>query len=565
MQNSAPHPPTAAQWEAVLAFRDLPILSETRDALRRELKNPQVSFESLVPIAESDPALCWHLLQSAVTQNPECREQIHGAYNCLSLLGMQELVQLVKQLPVIDKRSEDSSEVVYRQALYTAHMAGCLAAQWASAKGTPTSTAYWSAMLANSVLWPWLLLDKSSHKWLHLISEGDDITTASRKVFGHSPDNWKRLVRRHNLPEPVAGIFQRDTLPDRAHWRRLRRQDPRDSASDRKLVHQSQSASMLTLTAAGAAWHLHVNPEGERSQRWLALSSHAQGRQYPVLVSESRQVQLDEARLRMSPLASGIALLATPRPEAMPYAEWLPLPEHPTVPVSQAAVAEQPQARHQTQPERVPERETQRTQKPAPEHDQNTAASSAPAHHGNAYLSKLMGQLAESPASFGDWHYLMQGVLKGIHLGIGVAHAIVMLPNKDKTAIRTVYSENPDGLSALNQKPVALQTAPLLKQLMKQPAAVHVSAATRERYFKGMNADLTAALPSDVVMMSVHAGRSPIGVVVAANSDGTPITKEQYKRFRQLCTTTSQGLASLRQLSAQQNKATQKKPIRHTS
>jgi len=80
-----------------------------------------------------------------------------------------------------------------------------------------------------------------------------------------------------------------------------------------------------------------------------------------------------------------------------------------------------------------------------------------------------------------------------------------------------------------------------------------------------MNTDLAAALPSDVVMMSVHAGRSPIGVVVAANSDGTPITKEQYKRFRQLCTTTSQGLASLRQLSAQQNKATQKKPIRHTS
>ena len=58
MQNSALQTPSAAQWEAVLAFRDLPILKETRDALRVELKNPQVSFESLVPVAERDPALC---------------------------------------------------------------------------------------------------------------------------------------------------------------------------------------------------------------------------------------------------------------------------------------------------------------------------------------------------------------------------------------------------------------------------------------------------------------------------------------------------------------------------
>ena len=184
MQNSALQTPSAAQWEAVLAFRDLPILKETRDALRVELKNPQVSFESLVPVAERDPALCWHLLQKAVNHNPGCREQIHGVYNCLSLLGMQELIILVKKLPVIEDHPEDASQKVYRQALYTAHMAGCLAAQWASAKGTPTSTAYWSAMLANSILWPWLLLDQSSHNWFHYLSEGDDLSTASRKVFG---------------------------------------------------------------------------------------------------------------------------------------------------------------------------------------------------------------------------------------------------------------------------------------------------------------------------------------------------------------------------------------------
>ncbi len=439
MQNSALQTPSAAQWEAVLAFRDLPILKETRDALRVELKNPQVSFESLVPVAERDPALCWHLLQKAVSHNPGCREQIHGVYNCLSLLGMQELIILVKKLPVIEDHPEDASQKVYRQALYTAHMAGCLAAQWASAKGTPTSTAYWSAMLANSILWPWLLLDQSSHNWFHYLSEGDDLSTASRKVFGNSPENWKRLVRRHNLPDPVVDMFQRDKLPERKDWRRLRKQDPRDLDTGRQLIHKSQSASMLALTAANTAWHLHINPEGERSQRWLAMSSHAQGRRYPTLVSESRKVQLDEARLRKSALASGIALLTTPRPEALSYPKWTPLPE--VAPAYAATTSPNDTTAKVVQAEPDVRSEAEIDKVSAPE----TQSPTKPARHGSAYLSKLMGQLSESPASFGDWHYLMQGVLKGIHLGIGIDHAIVMLPGKNRSSLRTVYSENPDG------------------------------------------------------------------------------------------------------------------------
>ena len=561
MQNSALQTPSAAQWEAVLAFRDLPILKETRDALRVELKNPQVSFESLVPVAERDPALCWHLLQKAVSHNPGCREQIHGVYNCLSLLGMQELIILVKKLPVIEDHPEDASQKVYRQALYTAHMAGCLAAQWASAKGTPTSTAYWSAMLANSILWPWLLIDQSSHNWFHYLSEGDDLSTASRKVFGNSPENWKRLVRRHNLPDPVVDMFQRDKLPERKDWRRLRKQDPRDLDTGRQLIHKSQSASMLALTAANTAWHLHINPEGERSQRWLAMSSHAQGRRYPTLVSESRKVQLDEARLRKSALASGIALLTTPRPEALSYPKWTPLPE--VAPASAATTSPNDTTAKVVQAEPDVRSEAEIDKVSAPE----TQSPTKPAHHGSAYLSELMGQLSESPASFGDWHYLMQGVLKGIHLGIGIDHAIVMLPGKNRSSLRTVYSENPDGLTPLSSTSIPLQVAPLLRQLMKQSAAVHITPATCERYFKGMPPELTNALPQELLLMSVHAGRDPIGIVIAANSDNKEISKAQYQRFRQLCTTTSQGLASLRQLSAQKNKLATKahKGVRRTS
>ena len=578
MQHPAPQTPSAAQWEAVLTFRELPILAETRNALRHELRDPQVSFDTLVPIAERDPALCWHLLQAATTQNPDCREQLTGAYSCLSLLGMQELVRLVKQLPVIDRKADDKGSKLYRQALYTAHMAGCLAAQWASAKGQPTGMAHWSAMLAHSVLWPWLLLEESSHNWLYYLSEGDDIVTATEKVFGTEPRNWQRLVRRHNLPEPAAAIFAGTTLPDKNEWKKLRRHDPRDLDSGRRLIHTSQSPSMLALTAAGAAWHLHMNPEGKHSRRWLELSSHAQGRQLNSLIGECRTVQVREATLRQSALASGIGLLASPEPVSISYPKWRPAPVKVAQTETEKAQSEQVKP-ERLEPERLepeqqtpeptnqelpvqnlskqaePEQTEQKQSRPepaeAPEPAEKTATAANTVNHGRAYLNKLMNQLNDSPNSFGDWHYLMQGVLKGVRFGIGVDHACVLLPDKQRKSMRMVYGEQTEGLGDLSVARIPLESAPLFRQLMKKRAAVLITPANREAYLKGMPTALANALPEQMMLMSITAGSSPIGIVIAAPPSGKILEESQYKRFRQLCTTTSQSLVSLRKLSVQ--------------
>ena len=227
------------------------------------------------------------------------------------------------------------------------------------------------------------------------------------------------------------------------------------------------------------------------------------------------------------------------------------LPERETVTATADTVSSDSVAPEAVTPETAaPAKNAQTEPRPTTQPELPQRVATEPVQHGSAYLKKLMGQLAESPASFGDWHYLMQGVLKGIQLGIGIDHSIVMLPGKNRSALRTVYAENPEGLAPFSTTSIPLQVAPLLRQLMKQQAAVHITPETCERYFKGMPAELANALPKEMMLMSVHAGRDPIGIVIAANSEAAPIPKEQYQRFRQLCNTTSQGLASLRQLSA---------------
>ena len=534
------NPPSAAQWEEVLTFRDLPIMAETREALRRALRDPQVSFDTLVPVTEADPALCWHLLQAAVNQNPDCREQLTGAYSCLSLLGMQELVKLVKQLPVV---TDDDGERArhYRQAIITAHMAGCLAAQWAAARGQVAASAYWAAMLTHSVIWPWLLVSDNSCNWLHRLSEGDDLMTASVRVFGDNRQNWLRLARRHHLPEAVLDVFKENILPDSQGWKTLRREDPRMLDEGRRLIHQSQTPAMLAVTAAGTAWQLHLAPEGRRCDRWLALTSHAQGRQVHQIVQECRIVQLDEARLRRSGTSSGLSLLASPEPAQQSYPEY----------ISPTEKAASPAPAADTGP--IAETKASATSNVTPLTPPRDNLPDAPVQQGNEYLKKLLDQLTTEPASFGDWHYLMRGVLRGITTGIGIQHACVLLPDKSRECLRVVYSENAEGIEPLTQTRFQLKAAPLLRQLMKQTAAVHLNKSNQATYLRGMHGSYVERLPDDLLLMSITAGTTPMGIVIATpGSDGRALTAAQYQAFKKLCSVTSKGLTSLRRLTVQQ-------------
>lgn len=523
-------------WQEVLNFRDLPILAETRDALRPKMKDTQVCFDSLTPIIEQDPALCWHLLQETVSRNPESKEQLNNARSCVSLLGMRNFVTLVKRLRVIDRQPKTYSEQVYRQALCTSHMAGCLAAQWAAARhaGSP-SNLKWVAMLAHSVLWPWLLTHQSSHNWLHFLSQGDDLMTASHKVFGINNQHWHLLARRHNLPDHLVQLYSHESTLSRREWRILRRQDPRDSSKNRALIHQCNSELVMAITAGNNAWQLHMAPEGKQARRWLDIASHMQGVPTQKIHHENRKTQLHEAHIRNSGLASGLALLASPEPTHREY-EAYKIPE----------IA--PQQLDENPPLASDAPETKQREKVTP-----IATNEKPEQEGKskpkqdtAYLSKLMTQLKDEPDSFGDWNYLIQGVLKGICEGVGLQHACILLPNKDRSYLRAVYAENATAIPALTNSKFKTHAVPLFRHLMKQVSSARIQASNQEKYLKGLSEEVVKELSYNSVLMSVSAGGQPIGIIIAVQKPGSELSTQQYHHFKHLCSVTSKGLLSIK-------------------
>lgn len=147
-------PPAAGLWRKTGASQDFPILAETRLRIKKQLQHRRVSFDDLAPLVEQDAALCLHLQQHVARNRPNSLAQVSGAASCLALLGLESLVKLMKQLPVVAADTDEAHLQLYRRALLTAQLAGNLAADWASVlNNTTPHYARWSTLMSSAPLW----------------------------------------------------------------------------------------------------------------------------------------------------------------------------------------------------------------------------------------------------------------------------------------------------------------------------------------------------------------------------------------------------------------------------
>ena len=435
----------------------------------------------------------------------------------------------MKHLPVVEANTTDASEILYRRALLTAHFAGNLAAWWAQIKGNPSvSYARWSSMLASAPLWAWLRQQPQSVNWFYRLSQGDDLQRATAKVFGKDNKPWQLLARRLHLPHMAEEVFTNGHWPDAAQWQTLRRHDPRDLDNQRSLLHLCQQPAMLALMANQLAWHLHLAPESRLFQRWLTLVAHWLGKPSFMLMADLRELQLGTSRQQNSTHGTGLHLLLSPVATREPY-DWI-------APAEATQTIQSPARPKSSGVDFVP---MDTRPKPA-------AVVETTRHSDENYMGNLLKQL-QQPDSFGDWHYLMQGMLKGVTEGIGMPSACIALLNKEKTALKVFYSEGLNEQAPMRRFLVDLRKPSLFTKLLEKPASLLLTPENRGRFLNGLPTTVTQLLPQQTMMMSIDAGAAPIGLVMGFAAEGqTPLSNSEYITFKNLCQMTSQGLTTLR-------------------
>ncbi len=523
--------PTAQQWREIGSQQAFPILAESRNRIRKQLQNKRVNFEDLAHFVEMDPALCLHLQLAVAQHNLHSLEQVTGAASCLSLLGMEELVRLMKHLPVVEPDAQEHNKQLFRRALLTAHLAGSLAADWAPVQGAMTPHyARWSTMLASAPLWLWLLHYPQAQNWLHLLTKGDDLIPALRRVFGKAEKEWLHMARLLHLPAASIGMFDAHNWPSLKQWQTLRRYDPRDFTDQRALMHRCHHPAMLPIMANALAWHWHIAPDSHNSRRWQTLVSHWLGRSEFVLQPHLRELQIAVSQQQRSSEGTGLHLLIAPVMTTQVYPWVNPIgDEEPETAITSTAspmMSKEQVREEQSKPQQPPQ---ERRNDPF-------------------YMKKLLRQLQQEPDSFGDLHYLMRGMLKGVCAGLGMPSACIALLNRERTALKVFYTEGLSEQAPIRRFLIDLRTPTLFSKLMEKQSAVLLSPANRDRYLVHVPPAMATLLPEHCMMMSIDAGAQPIGLVMAfGGARQASLTQAEFIDFKNLCIVTCHGLTTLRQ------------------
>lgn len=543
------HQPNKDQWPGTknskqpIDLSGLPILASTRKAMRQQLRKTSLSFESLAALAERDPAVCLHMLTDIGKRNPASLEQISSASGCISLLGMQEVVKLVKALPVVDEYAKDSRYRHYVGSLHSAALAGTLAAKWSANKpGITEHQAQWSAMLASAPFWLWHINQvEALQTCLHKVSSGQELSAAISDSFGEDSNNhWRLLARSLHLPKACQSLWQKGNWPKPKEWALLRRHPLSQIDGHRELKHQCQHPEMLIFIANMVALHGRFGWLTSKSRRWISVASNFLNHKPREVYVEGRDACLSMANQHsmnsaVNALVSNKARCLIMPPaihciQRLPKAELMEMErDEPTNNTAESAPTQSP-----TKPQT----------KPSPATTDQPAMSS----ENQENLKRLMKQMSQTPESFGDWHYLMRSVLKGITENIGLKRSYIAIMSRNGSAVKVYYQEGLDELDPLCHCSISLQKPNIMKKLLEKPAGIMITEQNREKMLRGIAPAQQQVLPAEFMMMSLFANDRPLGIIFAdtgTSGDSLPIQPSQYMTFKTLALTTSKSLGAL--------------------
>lgn len=508
--------PNTNDWIHIKEFKNFPILSSTREAFQKLMHKTSLSFDSLAKIAEQDPAICLHMLLHIKTQSPDSLDKINTAAGCISLLGMENVVKLVKSLHVLDANPKSRSERNYMHSLHCAILAGRIASRWSQFKpGLNQHQAQWAAMLASAPLWPWQIQQvTASQNCLNDLGNGKGIVSSLESSFGDFTEarfsQWRILAQELALPDICQSLWQQDRWPNSEEWKILRKQPLSYVEDHRKLKIKCQQPEFLIFFANALATQYRIGAYRPKANRWLELSAHYLNKNSHQLHQEVLSLSIQLAH--QGRLTTIINSLLAPRNST--------IPSHPSYKCLPSEIG--------------PTEDTTGI----PEERQMDQAS----------IRALIKRLLTSPESFGDWHQLMQSVLRSIVEGVGLKHAYIMVQNKLGTSAKVYYHQGLSDTDPLCYWDISLEKHTVFKKLLEKPASLMITQNNREKMLRGVDPKHKIILPQQFMMMSLFSNDRPIGIVFAGIEDSNlnaSLQPTEYKAFKSLCLAASTSLGKL--------------------
>jgi len=550
-------PKGLAGWRQQLLQVSLPAQAKTGKLISQALQKPDCSLSDLEKIIGEDPVLSFQILSHANKMNPSKDNDVLSLSHGMSLMGMDKLRPILKNVKYIQFSPEKVAHNAFLQALNTSLHAASLAHNWAEKKIPGSGEAsYWISLRLSSVYW---YLSLASPKTYHAIEQ--------RVQLGES--------RSHAEKDIMGCTTQQLTQAMLPYWRLSE-----FTAQNLKQL-LSPSARMLGKLSH-CAWTETVAPEIPKAQglfmqtpgygailaHWLAMNASVswysqQTRRTIRMVSAYLHQPLEEVITalhidavkfsRAHPLPGVLAPATRLLHPPLPRRPALNVPGRPTAPVKKArpaAEARQAKARKDLSSDTRKKAELKPVRATPPEQKtKKDKTPPLPLNEVQTALFKLFYLQTVKQQQVFSIHQLMDGASQVLHFDLGLTRCILFMKSRSKKgAIKGVYAKGFTDNSPFATMELLADADHLLGKLLSKPSALWVQPDKAKKYAKEIPTPFWDALehPDEFMLATVSIRGVPSGILYADSRDGDKeLTPSSYGTFRSLSQAVNHGLGTL--------------------
>ncbi|MDH2432230.1 HDOD domain-containing protein [Pokkaliibacter sp. MBI-7] len=507
----------AEQWVEFLADKPLPIMAHSRQFLLHQLRRPDVALMELAPALQADPVLSLHLLRHANQLNNNQETDIRTLDHALSSLGLQRIREVLDNAPVLQMNNQSVAHRQYLYAVANSLHAAFQARDWAKQlRPTQIAQLYAAGMLYGFIHWSlWRFAPDAISQVHGLIHEQQlDPILAESNVLGCPAQAIAHgLALRWQLPEVLVNALDMENASDKrllSSLHRRARGDELNPDQERMLNHLVHAPWMLAKMANWVAHTAHFGWYGQGMDRLMPI------------IGDVLRLTREEASARCHRTAViAAAAYATPGIIA-PASRLIMAPD------------DQPIAY------RMPHQQGNRTVTARPQAQQRMLPGKL--FDERHYQDRLF-QLNNADKQLSSLGAIMQGLLEGMHDGIGLQRCAILMTSQDSKEIAGRLAAGDSGVEAFKHFRQSLHTASIFQRLCSQPGSLWVNDKNRDKVQSLLpEAFQSLCHPQEFFMMSIFLGKRPIAVVYADAGLHGDVRPMHYNAFRQLVQAANRGV-----------------------
>jgi len=557
----------AENWANKLIAKPLPTLSRASILVLKAIQQDNLSYLKLSEMINRDPVLAFTVTTSANQRMGENSEGCKTLEHAISMLGIEQLKQITKKIPVVSNTLEDIGHFYYTRIVSSSLLAAQIAQEMAEIKRPELShNIYWSTLFLGAPLWYlWRFAAPEMRLIRYAIRSNFKLPeVAEQEILGTTIEAISRqIVEKLKPSHLISEALNPNKLPSPREWVSLSQSF--DGTGTPKRVYDAHlnlklndPSFMITLSnlIAGHAAHDWYSSTVLRYQKIMAVWL---GVPIPEAIALTHRCAADMSRQHPFPgiMLPAAKLILPPRPKIKAEASS-----------SEKLAALKKQYDEQTSATEIPNQTLGDVELPkeSPLKPDNITVNLSkapmpknirpakieiqkePKTRGNKQIfDELIHIMLHQPENFTDLHELMNAATQGVAFGLGLNRSTVALVNGQKTRLKAYYTVGTRNNPQLGNFEIDLTKPSIFSKLIAKPASIWVKPTSSKKVWAMIPIEFKQICGStDFFLMSIFVNNKPVAIFYAdVKGDKVPLTEEDYVQFKHMCGATAHCLLNM--------------------